>query len=80
VAVAAAFRNAEGKIAGALSVTSLDPARLRDEAAWAAAVTGVADEISRTLGYVEIPARASPDPDALADRPSRSSIGMQKRL
>lgn len=83
VAVAAGFRNAEGKIAGALSVTSLDPARLRDEAAWAAAVTGVAGEISRALGYVEFPAQASLDavgPEALPPGRARPSIGTQKGL
>jgi DNA-binding IclR family transcriptional regulator len=51
LAIAAAFRNADGKLAGAVSVTSLDTERLRDAPLLGAAVIGAATEISRALGY-----------------------------
>lgn len=51
LAVAAAFRNTEGKLAGAVSITSLETERLRDVTALGAAVIAAAAEISRALGY-----------------------------
>ncbi len=51
LAIAAAFRNADGKLAGAISVTSLDTERLRDAPVLGQAVIAAAREVSQALGY-----------------------------
>lgn len=51
LAIAAAFRNADGRLAGAISVTSLETERLRDAPVLGEAVIAAAREISQALGH-----------------------------